>query len=142
MLVFEGLDTYCDIYLNGKKVGSAENMFIPHRFLVDGILQKGDNLLQVQFFSPIKAVEGREKLSGAFTTERMHARRMQCTYGWDWVDRFVTSGIFRPAYLVFENSMDLKDAYVFTNNLDAYSAQIKVTEHFQMFEQGDQSHCR
>lgn len=136
VLVFEGLDTYCNIYLNGKKVGSAENMFIPHRFFVDGILQEGDNLLQVQFFSPIKAVEGLETLTGAFTTERMHTRRMQCTYGWDWVDRFVTSGIFRPAYLVFENCMDLKDVYVFTNNLDAYSAQIKVTEHFQMFEQG------
>lgn len=136
VLVFEGLDTYCDIYLNEKKVGSTENMFIPHRFLVDGILQEGENTLRVYIHSPIKAVQGKEKLSGAFTTERLHTRRMQCTYGWDWVDRFVTSGIFRSAYIVFENSMDLKDVYVITNNLDDYSAQVKVTEHFRMFEQG------
>ena len=31
-LVFEGLDTYCDIYLNGEKIGSAEDMFIEYKF--------------------------------------------------------------------------------------------------------------
>jgi len=48
----------------------------------------------VRFFSPIKAVEGKEKLVGNFTTERLHSRRMQCTYSWDWVERFVTCGIY------------------------------------------------
>lgn len=27
-LVFEGLDVYCDIYLNGTWIGHAENMFL------------------------------------------------------------------------------------------------------------------
>ena len=31
VLVFEGLDTYADIYLNGEWVGESHNMFIPHR---------------------------------------------------------------------------------------------------------------
>ncbi len=136
VLVFEGLDTYCEIYLNRKKIGNAENMFIPHKFSVEGILVTGENLLEVQFYSPIKAVEGKETLSGAFTTERMHTRRMQCTYGWDWVDRFVTCGIYRPAYIAFENGLDLEHVYVFTKNIDSYSAQIKVIEHFKRFAQG------
>ena len=122
VLVFEGLDTYCDIYLNQQKVGTAENMFIPHRFLVDGILREGENHLTVQFYSPIRMVEGKEDLPGAFTRERMHTRRMQCTYGWDWVDRFVTCGIYRPVYI--------------TVNIDQYSAQIKVVEHFKNYAQG------
>lgn len=46
-LLFEGLDVYCDIFLNGKKVRSAENMFIPHKFCVDGIVQQGKNELSV-----------------------------------------------------------------------------------------------
>ena len=29
-LVFDGLDTYADIFLNGKWLGSVENMFIRH----------------------------------------------------------------------------------------------------------------
>ena len=136
VLVFEGLDTYCDIFLNHQKIGVAENMFIPHRFSVEGILQQGENLLEVQFQSPIKAVEKKQKLSGAFCVERLHARRMQCTYGWDWVDRFVTCGIYRPVYLVFENGMDIDNVYVFTASIDEYGAQIKVAESFKNFESG------
>ena len=135
-LVFEGLDTYCDIYLNDVKVGSAENMFIPHKFAVDGILRAGRNTLRVHFFSPIKAVEGKELFPGAFTRERLHSRRMQCTYGWDWVDRFVTCGIFRPVYLTFHNEMELEHVYVFTDSIDEYSAQIKVIETMRGFESG------
>ena len=136
VLVFEGLDTYCEIFLNGIKVGEADNMFIPHRFEVEGILKQGENHLEVLFHSPIKVVTGKKKLPGAFTTERLHSRRLQCTYGWDWVDRFVTCGIFRPVYLVFENTMSLEDVYIFTNNLDTYSAQMKVSERFRNFEAG------
>ena len=136
VLVFEGLDTYCEIFLNGTRVGVAENMFIPHRFEVAGILQQGKNHLEVLFHSPIKAVEGKEKLAGAFTTERLHSRRMQCTYGWDWVDRFVTCGIFRSVYVVFEDSMALENVYVITNSIDTYSAQIKVKETFLNYAEG------
>lgn len=135
-LVFEGLDTYCDIYLNDMKIGSTENMFIPHKFSLDGILKKGDNTLKVCFFSPIKALEGKEALPGNFTTERLHSRRMQCTYGWDWVERFVTCGIYRPVYIVCHEKMELEHVYVFTDSIDSYSAQIKVTEHFRGFETG------
>ena len=136
VLVFEGLDTYCDVYLNQKKVGTADNMFIHHRFPVDGVLQEGENHLMVQFYSPVRMVEGKEELPGAFTRERMHTRRMQCTYGWDWVDRFVTCGIYRPAYITFDCGMEPKDVYVYTTNVDEYSAQIKVTEHFKGYEKG------
>ena len=31
-LVFEGIDTVAEIYLNGKKTGSCDNMFIPQEF--------------------------------------------------------------------------------------------------------------
>ena len=136
ILIFEGLDTYCEIFLNGICVGTADNMFIPHRFAVEGILRQGNNYLEVLFLSPVKAVEGKEKLIGAFTTERLHSRRMQCTYGWDWVDRFVTCGIFRPVYIVFEESMILDSVYVITNSVDEYSAQIKIKETFSNFELG------
>lgn len=135
-LVFEGLDTYCDIYLNDEKLGFTDNMFIPHKFSIDGILRKGTNTLKVCFFSPIKAVENKEKLVGNFTTERLHSRRMQCTYSWDWVERFVTCGIYRPVYIWFHDKMELEHVYVFTDNIDAYSAQIKITEHFRGYETG------
>lgn len=97
-IVFEGLDTYCDVFINGKKF-SFDNMFIEHRINADNLLKKGENKIEIIFYPPAKMVEGKEELSGAFTTERLHTRRIQCTYGWDWVQRFVTFGIFRSVYI-------------------------------------------
>ena len=37
-LRFEGIDTVADLYLNGQKIGHAENMFIPHEFAADGLV--------------------------------------------------------------------------------------------------------
>ena len=31
-IVFEGVDTFADVFLNGEKVGECANMLIPHRF--------------------------------------------------------------------------------------------------------------
>lgn len=136
-LVFEGLDTYCEVYLNDIFVGKADNMFIPHRFAVDGVLRAGENHLEVRFQSPVRAVQGKKSLPGAFTTERLYSRRMQCTYGWDWVDRFVTCGIYRPVYVEFEDHMALEDVYVYTNNIDSYGAQIKVVQNFKNYTEGN-----
>lgn len=49
---FEGLDTICEIYLNGKRIGSAENMFLTHTFLAKGLLV-GENTIRVVFTSPV-----------------------------------------------------------------------------------------
>lgn len=80
-LVFNGLDTYCDIYLNNTKIGSADNMFIPHEFCVDNVLAQGDNIIEVRFFSSIKTTNDLPSRPAAFTSERVYTRRIQCTYG-------------------------------------------------------------
>ena len=122
----EGLDTYCDIYLNGVIVGSADNMFVSHSLCVDGILRKGENRIEIRFRSPIKEVEGLPLRAGAFTRERMNTRRIQCTYGWDWVDRFVTVGIYRPLRIRFHRKNEIDNVYVFTKDINSYSAQLKL----------------
>ncbi len=123
-LVFEGLDTYAEIYLNGKHIGKADNMFIAHEFDVSDTLQDGENTLEVRFHSPIEAVKHLPEGRAAFTGERVHTRRMQCTYSWDWVARFVTCGIYRPVYLKYAEDMYVSDLYVSTDQLDAFGAQL------------------
>ena len=125
-LEFDGLDTYCEVYLNGRRIGEGHNMFLPHRFGADGVLKAGTNRLEVRFFSPVRAVAGKPTLEGAFTTERLHSRRIQCTYGWDWVDRFVTMGIFRDVRLAFRRSNEISGVYVTTEEILPGSAQIRV----------------
>ena len=48
MLIFEGLNTYADVYVNGQKVGSADNMLIAHEFAVTAAVQAGVNSLLVE----------------------------------------------------------------------------------------------
>lgn len=135
-LVFEGLDTYAYISLNGELLGSVDNMFISHSFDVACLLREGENTLSVHFRSPIREVEGLENREGAFTTERMHTRRIQCTYGWDWVARLVTCGIWRDVYLDLNDGFSAKHAYIYTEQIFENSAQIVVEAEFENYEKG------
>lgn len=136
-LVFEGLDTYTDIFLNGKPVGRTDDMFIEHRFDVTDLICSGQNYLKVHFRSPIKEVEGRRELPAAFTKERVHTRRMQCTYGWDWVARFVTAGIFKDAYLEIGDELTVDNAYIYTVSIEGDAPQICFEAEFKNFENGE-----
>lgn len=135
-LYFEGLDTYCEVYLNGTHIGSASDMFHPYDFPCEGAIRLGENTLEVRFRSPVREVEDRPKRNGAFTTERINTRRIQCTYSWDWVDRFVTAGIYRPVYLSYPNGIDVESVYVFTESIDGYSAGIFTELSFRDFGTG------
>ena len=48
-LLFDGLDTYAEVYLNGKKILSADNQFIRWRCDVTSLLKRKDNQLVVIF---------------------------------------------------------------------------------------------
>ncbi len=49
VLIFEGLDVYAQVYLNGQKLGECDDMFIPWEFPVAGLLREGVNRLEVRF---------------------------------------------------------------------------------------------
>jgi hypothetical protein len=98
-LVFERLDTYCDIYVNDKYLGHCDNGHIKHEFDVTDVVTDGQNEVKVIFYSPITMVDGKPKLRGAFTTERMYTRRTQCSYGWDWLGRIISSGMNSDVYI-------------------------------------------
>ena len=53
LLSFEGLDTVCEIYLNGKPLARTENCHVGYRFDVSGQLREGTNTLALIFRSPI-----------------------------------------------------------------------------------------
>ncbi|MDD3925511.1 MAG: hypothetical protein PHT33_02515, partial [bacterium] len=59
-LCFDGLDTVCDIFLNGQKPATVENAYIGHRFDVAGKLNSGANELCLIFRSPVLEAEKRK----------------------------------------------------------------------------------
>ena len=44
-LVFEGLDTLCSVYLNGKMIAETSNMHLKYSFDVSDTLVNGENVL-------------------------------------------------------------------------------------------------
>ena len=138
-LLFHGLDCYAAVYLNDVRLGETDNMFIPWRFSVKDSLKAGENVIRVEFRSPVREVAGLPRRSAAFTSERLYTRRIQCTYGWDWVGRFVTMGIWRPVELVSEEADALnhdrlgtgnEGIYVWTENVNPFGAQVGIRLRF------------
>src|SRR5689334_15752336 len=119
-LVFEGLDTYADVYLNDRPLIKADNMFREWRVDCKGLLRAGDNTLRVRFRSPINEVLPLMKAmtyqlpavndQGEKTSP--HTRKAPYQYGWDWGPRFVTCGIWKPIRLVSWNDARISDLYI------------------------------
>jgi len=105
-LVFKGLDTFAEVYLNDSLLGKADNMFRTWEWDVKDLLKLGDNELKVIFRSPIK--EG-AKLRDAYGIQLPHdndpigispyIRKAAYQFGWDFCPRLVTSGIWQGVEL-------------------------------------------
>ncbi len=132
LLVFDGLDTYADVYLNDKLVLRSDNMFVGYEVPVRQYLKRGENELRILFHSPINHVMPQWEAAGFnYPADNDHAekrmsvfsRKAPFHYGWDWGIRMVTSGIWRPAKLVFCNKARIADVYVRQSSISPELAQ-------------------
>jgi beta-mannosidase len=135
-LEFEGLDTYATVYLNGKIVLEADNMFRKWIISAKNHLKKGKNYLKIVFQSAVQ--KGKEEASKLPYTlpekERVFVRKAQYQFGWDWGPRFVTAGIWKKVQLKFWDSAtieNIKYSQVELNDLKAileFTTEIRVSE--------------
>ncbi|MGH3736800.1 MAG: glycoside hydrolase family 2 protein [Micromonosporaceae bacterium] len=102
-LVFTGLDTVCEVSLNGHHLGSPRNQHRTHTYDVTDQLVAGDNDLAVEFAAQLDAAERmsvEQVPRVSFRVRPFNAvRKMACNFGWDWGPDLVTAGIWRPVYL-------------------------------------------
>ena len=54
ILKFYGLDTVCDVYLNGSHILYAENMHRTYTVDVASVIKTGSNRISIKFHSPIR----------------------------------------------------------------------------------------
>ena len=129
VLVFEGIDTIGDIYLNGRLLGHAENMFIHHHFEADGIVP-GENELLVHL-TPV-CIEARANRIGAGNTalkynyESLRVRKAPHMFGWDIMPRLVSAGLFRPVRLWHRPAHRIRQAYLMTRSVDSTHNTAKI----------------
>ena len=125
-LVFEGLDTYADVYLNDEKILTTDNMFRRWRTEVKRLLRPGENALKVYFHSPIKvdlpkydslpyryeAINDQSANGGLFDKHlSVFARK---------------AGIWRPVYLEGWNGIRIRDVFYRQEEVTAERARVQV----------------
>ncbi len=140
-LDFKGIDTYAEIFVNGKQLFQADNMFREWQADLKDLIKAGENELHIILRSPILKgiekydaqgfvipvsdndlaeigeVEGNKKVS-------VYTRKAGYHFGWDWGPRLVTSGIWRPVYLVAWNGARIENMQLKQNQLNEHEASL------------------
>src|SRR5256885_6759013 len=139
-LIFDGLDTFADVYLNEQPVLHAENMFRRWRIPAKSFLKPGANALRIVFHSPITTMipkvaalpyqlpsistfnAGNEQgiATAPFT------RKAPYQYGWDWGPRFMTLGIWRPVWIESWDSLRVEDFHILQKKIAPEQASLSA----------------
>ena len=136
LLVFEGLDTFATVYLNGEALGEHQNMFRPAELDVTNRLQPGmRNCLAVRFDPPLQRITGRKLSAWGRNPERTAMRKAQFGFGWDWGPRLPTIGLWRPVRLVRQKRAAIKGVHFATLDLshDHQQAAVAVRVEVERF---------
>ncbi|WP_316931371.1 glycoside hydrolase family 2 protein [Chryseobacterium sp. P1-3] len=127
-LVFNGLDTFSEIYLNGKLLRKTDNMFRKWEVPVKQYLRPGDNLLQIKFKSAVNT--GKELAKKVpFTmpeSPRSFVRKAQYQFGWDWGPRLVTAGIWKDVKLEFWNRAKFENIKIEQKSISDKNADLNI----------------
>ncbi len=117
LLACEGLDTLCEVFLNGHRVLVGENMHHTYEVDVRDVLEAGDNHIRVLFRSPVAHVLAKQAENplwnvGDAVEGISHLRKAHCMFGWDWGPKLPDMGIFREISLVAYDDARLEDVYI------------------------------
>ncbi len=139
-ICFLGLDTYADVYLNGKLILQADNMFREWKVNCKNVVTTGNNTLRIHFHSPVTiGLDKLDKLDYTFPPPpndlseiggigdkkvSIFTRKAGYHYGWDWGPRLVTSGIWKDVVLRGWNSAHIEDLYVHQDRISEHSAEL------------------
>ncbi|MBN2088318.1 glycoside hydrolase family 2 protein [candidate division KSB1 bacterium] len=138
-LIFKGLDSYADVFLNGHQLFSANNMFREWTADCKSVLRKGENVLTIYFHSPVKidlpkleglgyqlpAVNDQSENGGLGDKKiSVFARKAGYHYGWDWGPRLVTSGIWRPVFLEAWDEARIENIQYVQNHISREKAEL------------------
>ena len=126
-LVFDGLDTFAEVTLNGRALLHTDNMFRTWRAEAKPLLKPGNNVLTVLFRSPINTMtpvvaalpyilpgtgfEAFDRDNGIFPVSQ-YLRKSPYQFGWDWAPKFVTQGIWRPVRLEMWDELRIVDLHI------------------------------
>ncbi len=113
-VVFDGIDVFADVYLNGTHLGATKNMFLQYRYEIRNLLHEGNNTLTVEMHSTLNAMDKIDTTGyyAIFNEKRMFVRKAQCHFGWDWAPKICAYGIWNDVYIECGSKQKINDVYV------------------------------
>ncbi len=138
--VFNMLDTYACIWINGKLIGRTNNCFIQQRFDINEHIQPGQNSLMIKFEPCVEtAKKTMEKYSNfegdAFRHPyRVYARKPQYSFGWDFCPHLPGCGILDDVKIEFHDSARISNFHVQTIDCNQHYADVKVSLELENFQ--------
>ncbi len=131
-LVFDGLDTVTNIWLNEKLIAKTSNMFIPYRFDVTKLLKAKANALVVKFEA---AEEYAKNLMNHYTKfketdfinpHRVYIRKAQYQFGWDFCPSLAGCGIWQSVRIEAFKKARIDDIHITTIDCSKEFADVKI----------------
>lgn len=116
-LVFEGIDTIAEIYLDGEKIGFTENMLHAHEFSLKGV-RSGEHDLLVHIY-PTAIYARRFELPAMcfgmkYNSDSLEVRKAPYMFGWDIMPRIVSGGLWKPVNVEKRNRSRIEKAFTAT----------------------------
>ncbi len=145
-LVFEGLDTYAEIFVNGQRVGYADNMHRQWRISCKPHLRVGENTLLVHFLAPIHVAAAAYDASpykipsgndAADKKVSPYVRKAAYHFGWDFAPRLMGAGIWRPVYLQAWSGARIDRLHAVPLKLDPQEVPMRAMLHLDVAQPGN-----
>lgn len=136
-LVFGGVDTAAEIYLDGELIGFVENMFHAHTFNINA-LQNGKHSLLVHILP--SAIYAREFEVPAmcfglkYNQDGIQLRKAGSMFGWDIMPRLVSGGLWKPVEIVYKPKNRIENPFTYTRWANEHDAYICTTLRIQSDE--------
>ncbi len=129
MIVFEGIDCFAQVYIDGKILFESDNMLIPVTSSMP-FLSEGEHEIVVHI-SPavIKAREITHSpyvSSMKYNADSLYVRKAPSQYGWDIMPRAVSGGIWKHVYIDRLPKASVKNIFLQTVRSDEDEAIVKL----------------
>jgi len=127
VILFEGIDTFADVYLNGNKIGSTDNMLTPFELDANSLVD-GENEILVHIspaFIEARKHENEFCRPQAYKADSMFVRKAPHMYGWDIMPRILSGGIWRSVSVVEKPLDRINDIYLYTTDFYGSRANLR-----------------
>lgn len=118
-LIFEGVDTAAEIYLDGEKIGFVENMFHAHQFSLKGV-EDGTHTLLVHILPAAIYARSFDVPAMCFgmkyNTDSTQLRKGAAMFGWDIMPRILSGGLWKDVKIAYVPQSRIVDPFTYADH--------------------------